>query len=165
MVIGGHHNPVMKSDEWITPPFITNDLGPFDLDPCSPISRPWDIAREHLTILDDGLSRNWFGFVWCNPPYNLKAKMWLDKLSKHKNGIALIFARTETKMFVEFVWEKADALLFIYGRLHFHKPDGTRMKTNSGAPSVLVAYGKEAMNKLKVSRIKGKYIELKGRSQ
>jgi hypothetical protein len=39
------------------------------------------------------------------------------------------------------VWSKADGLLFLHGRLHFHYPDGTRAAANSGAPSVLVAYG------------------------
>lgn len=48
-------------DEWLTPPEITRALGSFDLDPCSPINRPWPTAEKHLTILDDGLSREWFG--------------------------------------------------------------------------------------------------------
>ena len=36
-------------DEWLTPPEITTDLGPFDLDPCSPIKRPWPTAENHYT--------------------------------------------------------------------------------------------------------------------
>ena len=45
-----------QKDEWLTSLDIVRDLGEFDLDPCSPINRPWDTARRHLTIQDDGLS-------------------------------------------------------------------------------------------------------------
>lgn len=37
--------------------------------------------------------------------------------------------------------QQATAVLFIGGRLHFHYVDGKRAKANSGAPSVLIAYG------------------------
>ena len=48
-----------NNDEWLTPPAIIAALGPFDLDPCSPIHRPWDTAKRHFTRLDDGLSMPW----------------------------------------------------------------------------------------------------------
>lgn len=38
-----------NNDEWLTPPFIIKALGPFDLDPCSPVNRPWDTAMRHYT--------------------------------------------------------------------------------------------------------------------
>jgi hypothetical protein len=90
-----------------------------------------------------------------NPPYGKQAATWLERLAKHGDGIALVFARTETRMFFDHVWPHADALLFIEGRLHFHHPDGTRAKANSGAPSVLVAYGKRNAIKLAKSGIPG----------
>lgn len=139
--MGSHQSSAMLKDEWLTPNEILSELGPFDLDPCSPINRPWDSARNHFTILDDGLKKEWFGRVWLNPPYGRETAKWLNRLSEHGNGIALIFARTETKLFVEQVWSKAAALLFIHGRLYFHHADGSKAKANSGAPSVLVAYG------------------------
>lgn len=92
-----------QKDEWLTPPNIIRSLGVFDLDPCSPINRPWDTAINHLTILDDGLSKEWEGRVWLNPPYGNETRKWLKKLAEHGNGIALIFARTETKTFFPFV--------------------------------------------------------------
>lgn len=46
-------------------------------------------------------------------------------------------------MFREHIWQEADAILFLAGRLTFYKPDGTRGAGNSGGPSVLVAYGDE----------------------
>jgi hypothetical protein len=158
--MGSHQSHTMLKDEWLTPPEMINCLGDFDLDPCAPIARPWDTAAVHYTIEDDGLSKEWSGFVWCNPPYGRHASVWLDRMASHNNGIALIFARTETKMFFEHVWAKAACLLFIEGRLFFHHVDGTRAKSNSGAPSVLVGYGDESKRRLSGGLISGKYIEL-----
>lgn len=158
--IGSHQSAKMKKDEWLTPPGIIHSLGNFDLDPCAPIVRPWNTASNHYTIEDDGLSKDWFGRVWCNPPYGLEAAKWLKKLSEHENGTALIFARTETKMFFEYVWSKAKAILFLEGRLYFHHVDGSRASANAGAPSCLVAYNHNNYLMLKSSGIKGKLILL-----
>ena len=158
--IGSHQSARMLKDEWLTPPFILEALGEFDLDPCSPIKRPWPTAKNHYSILDNGLKKPWFGRVWCNPPYGLEAAKWLNKLARHANGIALIFARTETKMFFEYVWNRADALLFIEGRLYFHHLNGEVAKANAGAPSVLVAYGENNVGILKESGISGQCIIL-----
>ncbi|PXX26262.1 DNA N-6-adenine-methyltransferase Dam [Thalassospira sp. 11-3] len=158
--IGSHQSAKMKKDEWLTPPEIIKALGDFDLDPCAPITRPWEMAVKHYTINDNGLSKEWTGRVWCNPPYGLEANKWLKKLNEHGNGIALIFARTETKMFFDWVWHKATAVKFIEGRLHFHHVDGTRAKAKAGAPSVLIAYGKENAEILEKCGIKGKFLRL-----
>lgn len=66
--IGSHQSANMGKDEWLTPPEIIRSLGEFDLDPCSPINRPWDTALNHYTIIDNGLKQQWYGRVWCNPP-------------------------------------------------------------------------------------------------
>ncbi len=146
------------SDIWLTPKFIIDALGPFDLDPCTELQRPWDTAKQHFSIENDGLIQNWNGFVWCNPPYGNQTQHWLKKLSEHDNGIALIFARTETKMFFEHVWPKAKAIFFIKGRLRFCYSTGIQASDNCGAPSVLIAYGDEAVKRLKASNIDGKLI-------
>lgn len=161
MGMSDHTNPVMQKDEWLTPPGILQRLGPFDLDPCAPAARPWSMAHTHYTINDDGLNQPWQGRVWCNPPYGKIAARWLAKLASHGNGIALIFARTETRMFFDEVWPKAGAVLFIKGRLHFHHANGERAKANSGAPSVLVAYGRSNPEALARSGIPGKFIDLR----
>lgn len=147
-------------DEWLTPPTIIKALGEFDLDPCSPIERPWNTAKKHFTIEDNGLSQEWFGRVFCNPPYGSQTGIWLNKCSNYGNAIVLIFARTETKMFFEHIWNKADALLFIKGRLKFFHVTG-EVGDSAGAPSVLIAYGKNNVEYLRNSGIEGKLIELK----
>lgn len=132
----------MLKDEWLTPPEIVAALGDFDLDPCSPAIRPWDTARIHYALPDeDGLLLPWDGRVWLNPPYGSMLDKWLTRMAIHNKGTALIFARTETRTFFKYVWPVAKAVLFVEGRLHFHHVDGTRAPANSGAPSILVAYG------------------------
>lgn len=149
------------SDDWITPKHILAALGTFDLDPCSSLHQPWKTANNYYTIMDDGLNKEWVGRVWLNSPYGPETGKWLEKLSIHNNGIALTFARTETKMFFNHVWGKADSILFIEGRLYFHYPDGSKAKSNSGGPSILIAYGEENGNMLKASGLKGAYLKLK----
>ena len=147
-------------DEWLTPPNIIKSLGEFDLDPCSPVNRPWDTARTHFTIKDDGLKMKWFGRVWLNPPYGNETGGWLSKMVENKNGIALIFARTETLMFFKYVWDKADAILFIKGRISFYNIDGVQAKYSGGAPSCLIAYGQDNVVALENSKIKGQLVYL-----
>lgn len=147
-------------DEWLTPPEIIKALGEFDLDPCSPINKPWDTAKHHFNINDDGLLKSWFGRVWCNPPYGTYTEKFLEKAAIHGNCIALTFARTETKMFFNCVWSKANGLLFIKGRLRFYHING-KQGDSAGAPSVLIAYGKENADILKNSSIKGYYVHLR----
>lgn len=165
--MSSHQSAFMKSDVWLTPPEILKALGPFDLDPCSPVDRPWDTAARHYTVEDDGLSQPWPADdrIWLNPPYSREAARWMRRLSEHGRGMALIFARTETEMFFETVWRSPTAcgLLFLEGRLFFHWPDGSRAANNAGAPSVLIAYGHDDADRLRASGIKGQFIRLKRR--
>ncbi len=158
--MGSHQSAKAIKDEWLTPPEIIKALGCFDLDPCAPVSRPWDTAKHHFTIEDDGLSKEWFGRVWLNPPYGKQTGIWLDRLVNHGNGIALIFARTETRMFFDYVWSKADEILFLKGRLFFHHSNGQKAKFSGGAPSCLIAYGGGNVRSLRTSGLEGKYINI-----
>jgi hypothetical protein len=159
---GIHTKPVRgNTDEWLTPPELLRALGSFDLDPCSPIVRPWETATRHLSELDDGLSVPWVGRVWLNPPYGPETIKWVRKLSEHGNGIALIFARTETEMFHKFIWPIATGILFLKGRLHFHYPDGSRSGDNAGGPHCLVSYGVKNAFAVEDSGIPGYFIRLR----
>jgi hypothetical protein len=57
------------------------------------------------------------------------------------------------------VWDKADAILFMKGRVKFHLPDGSQGGT-AGAPSVLIAYGAENVKALETCGIPGKIVYL-----
>lgn len=154
--IGGHHRGHRgRTDTWLTPPAIIKALAPFDLDPCCPPDMPWKTASAMISEPDDGLSAAWHGAVWLNPPYGSQTGRWLSRLADHANGIALIFARTETRDFHRYVWQRATAALFLEGRINFHHHDGTRAEKNAGGPSVLVAYGQGCASRLLTCGIKG----------
>lgn len=154
------HGGETGKDEWLTPPEIIRALGEFDLDPCAPVNRKWEMARHHFTVEDDGLSKDWFGRVWMNPPYGNKTAAWMKHLAEHNNGIALVFARTETKAFFPHVWHRADAVFFFDKRINFYHVDGRQAETNAGAPSCLVAYGKQNVDAIEHSRLNGRLVTL-----
>lgn len=130
-----------SSDEWYSPPALFDALGlRFDLDPAAPPGGvPWVPADRHLSKREDGLAEEWHGRVFLNPPYGRETSAWLDKLAANGDGLALVFARTDTRWFQRFAAE-ASALCFIQGRLRFHRPDGTPGDT-APSPSLLVAFG------------------------
>lgn len=158
----GNMNGGPKSKiDWLTPRFIIQRLGPFDLDPASPIFRPWPTAAHHLTIEDDGLTSPWFGRVWLNPPYGQSTGRWLARLASWGDGIALTFARTETRFFHREVWARANAVLFFRGRLTFHNADGTLAHSAAGAPSCLVAYGRRNVKAIVEAGFDGYLVNLR----
>jgi hypothetical protein len=160
--MGGHQSAAAQSVIWLTPPHIIKALGPFDLDPCAaPDPRPWPTAATHYTLPQDGLALPWFGRVWFNPPYGAEAETWLDRAADYGRATGLIFARTETDSFFRTVWDRADALLFLRGRLFFHHPDGRRAAHNGGAPSVLIAYGRDDAEILHDCGLDGAFVGLK----
>lgn len=168
--MGSHQSARAGTTTWLTPPATLAALGgpdAFDLDPCAAIDQPWRTARHQFTEAEDGLAQDWkqFGRVWLNPPYtNSELGDWLGRLTDHGDGIALIFARTETAAFHRHVWEQCDALLFMEGRLYFHHADGTRAGANAGAPSVFCAYGVESADMLAECGIPGAFVPLKLRA-
>jgi len=155
--MSSHQRPYRgASDTWLTPPEIIQALGPFDLDPCAAEDQPWTTAIRQLT--QDGLAVEWWGFVWCNPPFGPDAGKWLERMAEHGHGIALVAARTETRWFVSAVWEKASSILFLHGRPHFHHLDGSRASANSGVPICLVGYGYEGFKRLSMCGLGGSLV-------
>lgn len=152
-------------DEWLTPPELIKALGEFDLDPCAPhrSKRPWPTAKQHFSGMcwqsggEDvcGLREPWHGRVWLNPPYGKETFIWLEKLSKHRNGVALIFARTDTKGFHREIFAKAHSVFFLAGRIRFYHVTGEIGDTPNAA-SCLVSYSPEDTDSVKKSGLKGK---------
>lgn len=152
--------PVAATHVWLTPRDLKAPLGEFDLDPCAaPEPRP--TAKRHIALPEDGLTVQWEGRVWLNPPYGRDTILWLAKLARHDCGTALVFARTETRMFADYVWGKARAILFLRGRPHFCLPNGERARGNSGGPLVLIAYGIDDAHALEASLLPGHFQWLK----
>lgn len=184
MPIGSHQSAAAGTDVWLTPPYVLDAIGgaeSFDLDPCAAVNQPWPTAKNHFTVVDNGLIRPWAGRVWLNPPYQTGVVgKFMRRMVEHGRGLALIFARTETEAFHETVWRQADALLFLEGRLFFHVNEDTEFKrkgqaslfakrgeqapANAGAPSVLCAYGPEDADVLAACGLPGAFVPLRLRS-
>lgn len=149
------------SDEWYTPKWIIDRLGPFTLDPCSPSVRPFDTALRHYTKDDDGLSQPWKGRIWLNPPYSKKLlRAFVEKMADHNDGIALLQNRTDNLLFQEVIFPKAASILFMRHRVRFLRPDGTTGNPFFG--SCLVAFGMQSDRILRDCGIEGHYVHLHG---
>lgn len=143
-----HESTNANSVEWYTPAHIfqalTDEHGEtlrFDLDVASPgLDQAHVPAACAYTKQDDGLAQQWHGRVWCNPPYTRGLiDAFLERMANHANGIALVFARTDTQWWQNYA-ATADVVCFIEGRIKFESPD--RQKTQAAtAPSVLLAWG------------------------
>ncbi len=159
--IGGRQSSAFGSTTWLTPPWILERLGRFDLDPCAaPEPRPWPTADRHIALPSDGLAAAWSGRVWLNPPYSTQAALWLARMAEHDHGTVLIFARTDTRWFQESILARARGLLFLRGRVRFHLPTGEVGADNGGAPSVLCAFGASDDAVLRSSGLGGHYVSI-----
>jgi hypothetical protein len=151
------HEKTTGSAEWYTPSWIFEALKiPFDLDPCSPKTPlHWQPSRYRYT--DNGLTREWYGVVWCNPPYGRETKKWLAKLASHGEGMALVFSRTDTDWFQSAV--KAGAtILLLKKRVKFVNAEGQE-SGSPGSGSCLIAFGERCKSRLKELKNLGVVIE------
>lgn len=161
-VINGfaHESHVNQSVDWYTPKWIFDELGlMFDLDPCQPIGGiSWIPTKKFYTIEDDGLVSPWSGLVWCNPPYGKHTSDWLKKMHQHRNGVSLVFARTDCKWFHDYV-AKADAILFLSGRIKFVDGLGKTGGSGAGSGSMLISWGDIATAALERMSSKGLLVK------
>jgi hypothetical protein len=170
VTLGSHQATIGKSQVHLTPKWIIDRLGPFDLDPCAADPRPWNCAAVNILQHEDGLAQEWHGRVWLNPPFDrYQVGKWIRKLAEHGDGMALLHARTDTEWF-EPCWEHALAMLFMGDRLIFCKEDGSPQTisdpkskhfgkpANSGAPPVLVAFGPVDVARLNDCGIRGALV-------
>jgi hypothetical protein len=133
-------NPNHKgaTDTWLTPlSIVTNLGGNFDLDPCGYVGH----ATAKTVFTSNGDTQKWFGRVWLNPPYS-EVGRWLDMLADHGNGIALVFARTDTR-WAQKHFKKANQVFFLKGRIKFLNSKFEE-STNAGHGSMFLNYGPKA---------------------
>lgn len=157
----------MSTTTWLTPPTVLDAVGgwrSFDFDPCAaPEPRPWPTALRMNARADaNGLMIAWDGRVWLNHPFDGgETSRWLARMAEHDHGTALLFARTQTRAWERYVWAKATGLLFLFGRLNFHRADGTRSSKCGGAPAVLCSYGQDDLDRLAAAQLPGAFVPLR----
>lgn len=130
-----------KSNEWTTPQHLFDELNQefnFTLDPCATEENAK--CSKHFTIEDDGLSKDWSNdVVFMNPPNGREIKKWIKKAYEESlNGatvVCLIPARTDTMYWHDFIFDKADDIRFLKGRLKFGNG-----KNSAPFPSAIVVY-------------------------
>lgn len=155
------HNSTASTDDWYTPRWLIDTLGPFDIDPCAaPESvRPFSTATTMLTRQDDGLAHKWHGTVWMNPPYSRALlRQFCERMARHGDGIALLVNRQDNLLWQEVIFPTAASMIFMRHRVRFIRPDGT-----TGSPffgSCLVVWGATCDRRLRQSGIEGKYVVL-----
>jgi hypothetical protein len=137
-----------------TPPYVFKQLGlEFDLDVCAPEGGlPWIPAKHHYSLKEDGLAQDWFGLVWCNPPYSAP-KNWVTKFIDHNNGIMLA-PFSKANWFCE-LWNKADGISLRGNQSEFIKPTGE--KYSIFMPTAFFSVGKiatEALIKAGFSKVR-----------
>lgn len=128
----GHEGLAVEQDgdTWLTPRWILDQLGPFDLDPCAAELNPTWVAPKCFTKSIDGLRCGWSGRVFMNPPFSNTAP-WIRRHADHGEGISLVPASVESVIWREVVWRRAQAILLLHSRTRFANPDGS---TTTGRP-------------------------------
>lgn len=132
-------------DVWQTPPELLNLLRkpgtPIDLDPCAgtntgiaetnvtdtPVWYADKLPREDTIYGGDGLSHEWGGRVFVNPPFSNK-RAWLSKVVESQDDTDVIFALTPDSTDVKSWWhgyiaEEAEYVWFSRGRISYINPE------------------------------------------
>ena len=122
----------------------------FDLDVASPPGGiSWIPAKRYFTQFDDGLSQEWLGRVWMNPPFK-RLTPWVENFIKHGNGVALL--PLEKGKYTDLIANAADAHVILPAYITFE----TQFREHGGIRPVclLHAIGEENVEAIaKVGRL------------
>jgi phage N-6-adenine-methyltransferase len=127
-----------KTDLWATPQDFFdkyNLLYSFDVDVCA--TKENSKCNKFFSPEDDGLSQQWTGVCWMNPPYGRGIKHWVkkayDSALMGAVVVCLLPARTDTAWWHDYAM-KGD-VEFIRGRLKFGES-----KNSAPFPSAVVVF-------------------------
>jgi phage N-6-adenine-methyltransferase len=132
------------TDLWETPQELFNEWDAgfrFDLDVCAIESNAK--CKKYFTPEIDGLSQEWVGNCWMNPPYGRGIGQWVkkayDSSKKGASVVCLLPARTDTKWWHDYCMR--GTVYFIKGRLKFGGH-----KNSAPFPSAVVVFAGEAVS-------------------
>lgn len=145
-------------DTWLTPRYVLQELGEFDLDPCATEYNPTWVCSRYFTKEDNGLLQEWSGRVFMNPPFSRKIP-WIEKHAAHACGISLVPAQTESKVWRNVVWRKAKAVTLLTGRTRFANMDGSQSSCDPLRGIALIAWSDSDAEVLRNSRLAGVFLD------
>ena len=127
--------------DWETPQVLYDELarifGGFTLDPCATIDNAK--CAHFFTREDDGLTREWAGKVFMNPPYGREIGKWVKKAwgesLKGALVVCLLPARVDTRWWHDYA--ARGHVYFLRGRLKFGES-----RNSAPFPSAIVTFGK-----------------------
>jgi phage N-6-adenine-methyltransferase len=129
-----------RTDLWATPQDFFDRLNVefgFTLDVCATPENAK--CTRYFTRTDDGLTQNWTGVCWMNPPYGREISSWMRKAyTSAQEGatvVCLVPARTDTAWWHDYA-AKADEVRFIRGRLKFGGSENS-----APFPSAVIVFG------------------------
>jgi len=114
-------------------------MGSIDVDPASnEFANETVKAKTYYTVEDDGLTKEWNGNVFLNPPYEFPLiKNFVDKLleeyraGRTKRAILLTNNNTDTQWFHD-AGRVSGIICFTRGRINFYKKDGSVSQPTNG---------------------------------
>ena len=134
---------MFKSEKqtWETPDeFFTrlDKIFSFNLDACADGSNKK--CEKYYTETDNSLTKEWFGSVWCNPPYSKFQRDFVkhgynESIKNDSTVVFLIPARPDTKLWQDFIFKKASLICFVKGRIKFKGA-----KDSAPFPSAIVVF-------------------------
>ena len=127
-----------RTDEWETPQYLFDELNEqfgFETDVCA---LPWNTkCAKYFTPEQNGLSQEWRGVCWMNPPYGRQIGLWVEKAYKSsKNGatvVCLLPSRTDTAWWHDYCMK--GEIKFLRGGLKFGDS-----KNSAPFPSAVVIF-------------------------
>lgn len=156
-----HRGEGTGENEWHTPSQYIEAarevLGNIDLDPASSkFAQKTVKAKSFFTITDNGLTKQWQGKIWLNPPYSQPLiGQFIEKLIKEISTGSVSQAILLTHNYTDTAWfhlgeSKAALICFTRGRIKFVDKDG-----EEGAPTqgqAFFYYGKNVKDFQRVFR-------------
>lgn len=124
------------SDNWETPQKlfdVLNDEFGFTLDVCA--SEENHKCPKYYTVDNNGLTQEWTGVCWMNPPYGSTIGQWIAKAATSGTTVVcLVPSRTDTRWWHDYCM-KAKEIRLVRGRLKFGN-----CKNSAPFPSAIVVF-------------------------
>lgn len=143
MIAAKNHRAGSGEDEWQTPleyiEAARSVLGSIDLDPATSYAAQRRIKAKHFfTPQQDGLTNEWHGRIWMNPPYSQPLiQKFIDKLIAEAMAERITQAIIVTHNSTDTLWfhrleQIADRICFTRGRIAFIDPQADRCSPTQG---------------------------------